>query len=537
MQQSRYLKYYIPILSVSLLVLLWSCEPFYDPVNKGDVPTSPGSTWDKKPLIVKKTAEIPFQVSDLSGTMTLPRLLDIALYNNPSTRLSWNAARAAAYGYRVSLSDYYPTVDFTGTLNAQTNTGTAFANSGNAIVTNNTTPTPAHKQSFSTYIFNDLSLTYLLLDFGGRNAASEYALQALYASNWQHNYTMQQVMLSVLNAYTSYQGNKGLVIAYEQNLKDAQVALDAAQIMRKNGLATLSDVLLAQSNLEQTRTSLIQAQGAEKTSIGELLIALGLPADSQLSLDQLPQKLPVIEISGNISSLLELAKKRRPDLGIAIAAIKQQEAQLALSYSSGMPTLTTNLNWSQIRFISPKQPPGYTEVASLAVNFPLFQGFYYMNQQRQLRAEVEEALANLDVQVAAVSTQVVTAYYSFTSAEAALPSSEAALYYSQRAFRGYVVQYKTGSASMLDVLTALTTLSNARAQVVLTRTQWAASLANLAFSVGALEDTSGVWKKGPPKALYQLSIKSDQENKDDDNEGEEAKNGSETCEGNEGECN
>ena len=79
---------------------------------------------------------------------------------------------------------------------------------------------------------------------------------------------MQQVMLSVLNAYTAYLGNKGLVTAYEQDLKDAQVALDAAKVMRTAGLATLNDVLLAQSTLEQTRTNLLQAQGAEKTAFG-----------------------------------------------------------------------------------------------------------------------------------------------------------------------------------------------------------------------------------------------------------------------------
>ena len=88
--------------------------------------------------------------------------------------------------------------------------------------------------------------------------------------------------------------------------------------------------------------------------MGEILIAVGLPPDTNISVEDLPQKLPVIEISGNISSLLELAKQRRPDLGVAIAAIKQQEAQLAISYSNSMPTLTANANWNQIRFISPK---------------------------------------------------------------------------------------------------------------------------------------------------------------------------------------
>ncbi len=499
------------IVLTAWFLLLGGCEPFYDPIDSGDVPASPGSVWDREPFVVKETAVNPFNVSDLSQTMTLSRLLDIALYNNPSTRASWNAARASAYAYRESLSTYYPYLEYTGLLSAQTHKGSAFATSGQNIVSTTTTTTPT--ESYTTNLSNNLNLTYLLLDFGGRSATAELALQTLYASNWQHDYTMQQVMLSVLNAYTAYLGYKGLVAAYEQDLKDAQVALDAAKVMHLAGLATLSDVLLAQSNLEQTRTSLLQAQGSEKTSFAEILIGVGLPADADISFEDLPQKLPVVEISGNISYLLELAKQKRPDLGVAIAAIKQQEAQLAISYSNSMPNLTANGNWFQIRFISPKMPSGYNETAYLELNMPIFQGFYYMNQQRQLRAQIEEALANLDVQVATVSTEVVTNYYAFTSAVAALPSSEAAVEYSQRAFRGFVIQYKTGTSSILDVLTALTTLSNARSQQVLTRTQWAAALANLSFSVGVLEETSGEWETAPPKQLYQLPIGDDNESK------------------------
>lgn len=488
------------------------CEPFYDPICNDDVPASPGSVWDKKSFKVKKTTEIPFDASDLSGTMPLSRLLDIALYNNPLTRVSWHASRASAYAYRASLSAYYPAINYTGILNAQTVKGSNFASSGSAIISNNTTPTPVIiTQTFSTNFLNNLNLTYLLLDFGGRDAVADIALQTLYASNWQHDYTMQQVMLSVLNAYVSWIGNRGLVEAFEQDLKDAEVALKSAKTMHEAGLATLTDELSAQANLELTRTNLLQAQGAERISFGEILITIGLPPDTNISVDSLPQELPVIEISGNISSLLELAKKKRPDLGIAIAAIKLQEDQLALSYSNSMPKLTANANWTQVRFISPQKTSGYNETASIQLNMPIFQGFYFMNQQRQLRAQVEEAMANLDVQVAAISTQVITNYYLFKSAEAALPSSAAAVAFSARAYRGFVVQYRTGTASITDMLTALTTLSNARAQEVLTRTQWASSLANLAFSVGVLEEDSGEFKKEPPKELSQIPIRDDNE--------------------------
>lgn len=495
------------------LLLLSGCEyvsapfiePFYDPVEKGDVPGSPGTVWDKESFTYRESAENPYTVEDLSQTMSLSLLLDMALFNNPTTRSTWNAARASAYAYRVSLSPYYPTLDYTGSLSAQTNKGTTFASSGSNIVTSTTTTT----ESYSTNLSNDLTLTYLLLDFGGRSATAELALQTLYSANWTHDLTMQQVMLSVLNAYTSYLGNKGLVDAYEQNLKDAQVALNASQAMKSAGLATLNDVLLSQSTLETTRTNLVQAEGSEKTSIGEILIAVGLPPDSKITVQDLPKELPLIKISGDISSLLELAKKNRPDLGVAIASIKQQEAQLAISYSNGMPNLTANADWNQVRFISPKLPSGYRETAFLEVNFPIFQGYYYMNQQRQLRAQIEEALANLDVQLATIYTQVVTNYYAFTSAEAALPSALAAVLSSERAYRGFVIQYKTGTASILDVLTSLTTLSSARAQLVLIRTQWASALANLAYSVGVLKDTGGEWIKEPPKKLSQLPIRDD----------------------------
>ena len=90
------LKYIENVGLALVLLLLSACEPLYDPTKAQDVPTSPGSTWNKKPIIVKETTERPYSVADLSGSMPLSRLLDIALNNNPLTRVSWNAARASA---------------------------------------------------------------------------------------------------------------------------------------------------------------------------------------------------------------------------------------------------------------------------------------------------------------------------------------------------------------------------------------------------------------------------------------------------------
>jgi len=509
------------ILIPLLHLLLSGCNPLaYEPEVVGDSPSSPATPWQTRPFKLAEPAPLPFTAEDLSSTMPLSKLLDIALFNNPSTRASWNAARAAAFGVQVSKSLYYPAIAYTGTLNAENSTiglasgtnnstaqGNAISNIGQAANTSGTTVSGTALSPDIYTSFNELTANYLVLDFGGRDAKVELARQTLYAANWEHNFTMQQVMLSVLTNYTSYIGNKGLVEADIQDLHDAEVALQAAKKMHAAGLTTMTDVLQALSAVEMAKLNLIQAQSAEKTSFAEMLIAIGLPPDTDVSVEQLPQKLPVIEVEGNVSTLFELAKQKRPDIGAAIAAVQEQQADFKIAYSSGLPTLSLNGVLSKLHYFRTPIRDGHDNSISLEVNFPVFQGFFYINQEKQIRAQVQEALANLDVQIATVAIQVVTNYYAYVSAVAALPSAEALLDYSQRAYKGLLLQYKTGTSSILDVLTALTTLSNARAQLVVTRTQWAASLANLAFSVGILGDTSGYWGDAPTGKLTYSATK------------------------------
>jgi outer membrane protein TolC len=496
-------------LSCSFLFLATSCEFRFDPSTTGEAPASPGETWKKYETIkLPPPYPVPYDESDLSKEMTVQELLDIALYNNPSTRSSWYAARAAAFAYRASLSEYYPTIDYSGTITSLNSSVTSASGGAAAIVA---TPgggvaaggganTTGGSTQIST-IFNELTFSYLMLDFGGRDAQAEQALQALYGANWQHNFTMQQVMLNVLNAYTSYIGNKGLVEANEQDLKDAEVAVKAAQTMFKAGLQTLTDVLQAQTSLEQAKFNLEQARGAEKTSYADLMIILGMPATRDLNIKDIPEELPVVNISGDIDSLLSLAKKKNPQLGVALSAVNELKEELIISYSAGMPVVTGNATLSRLHFIHNSASDGHENSVSINVSAPIFQGFFFINQQQEIRAQIQEALANLDVQMNAIATSVVTNYYAFITAVASLPSSEAALHFSERAYKGFLAQYKVGTASIIDVLNSLTVLSNARAQVIVNRTQWAASLANLAFSVGLLEDTSGHFMERPPTEL------------------------------------
>src|SRR5881397_2204464 len=94
---------------------------------------------------------------DLAGRIAQLRLadvIDIALRNNTATSASWADARAAAASYGAAQGQYYPTLQVDGVATAVRTVGSG----GQTAV----------RQQFYR---GTLSLSWLLLDFGGRSGA------------------------------------------------------------------------------------------------------------------------------------------------------------------------------------------------------------------------------------------------------------------------------------------------------------------------------------------------------------------------------
>src|SRR5689334_15468562 len=115
-----------------------------------------------------------------AAKLQLAELFDIALKNNPeTTKVWWNANRAQA-ALRMAKSDYYPSID--GKASGMHGREVKFPNGPNTIY---------------TYYSGEISLNYLLYDFGERSAAVSAAKEALKAANWSSDYTIQRVLSRV----------------------------------------------------------------------------------------------------------------------------------------------------------------------------------------------------------------------------------------------------------------------------------------------------------------------------------------------------
>src|ERR1700685_1926584 len=63
------------------------------------------------PMQARPPSTIPEpQATSAGNQYDLPALIDVALSNNPDTRVTWDQARAAADAYGVSRAPYYPVV-------------------------------------------------------------------------------------------------------------------------------------------------------------------------------------------------------------------------------------------------------------------------------------------------------------------------------------------------------------------------------------------------------------------------------------------
>jgi outer membrane protein TolC len=414
-------------------------------------------------------AVIPVEVAGRMDRLSLGDVVDLALGNSPQTRTTWAQARSAAAVYASARGHFLPTLELDG------NGGPAKAISTNPAIF------PATRSSWTTA----LNLSYVLWDFGARGGAMQAAHEALFAADLTHNATVQSVVLEAENAYFTYQASRGLVDAADTAVKTAEANLAAANRRHDVGLATIADVL-------QARTALAQAKLVEQTNAGnvqaaraQLALALGLAANAKFDAAPDTGMAPVLQLAENIDTVVARAVRDRPDVAAARALARQSEAQVRQARSVTLPTITVGASEANIRANVPLLA-GNTYALSFGVAIPLFSGLSHEYDVIVAKELASAAAARAEQSRLLAISQVFTSYYGLQTATLRVSTSAELLtsaVQSEEVARG---RYAEGVGSILDLLTAQSALADARAQSVLSRWTWYASLAQLSHDAGVL---------------------------------------------------
>ena len=417
-------------------------------------------------------------------TVSLSEAVDVALRNSPVTRQSWLAARAAAAGLGSRRSALFPAVELDAQAGRQKQTS-----SGAYLSTLLTTYGPT------------ASLSFLVLDLGGRSADIAEAEQSLYAADFTHNAAMNDLILLVAQSYYTYQGVRALLVAQEASLKQAEENYAAATERHRAGVATIADVLQARTSLSQQRLAYETVKGQIETERGQLTTALGVPIDLPVDAAPLPEDQNVDEVVRSVDVLMADAGRLRPDLAAARSHALAAESHVRSVRSGGLPTLSLGASINRTWFEGSDALRSYGDNYSLSLFFrwPVFTGFKTAYDTRQAEALAEAAGAQAESAAQQVIYQVWSSYYNLQTAVHQVRASRDLLESSKESAEVARGRYKEGVGSILDLLTAESALATALAQDVRSRAGFLLAVAQLAHDTGTVDLGPGApEKKGTP---------------------------------------
>ncbi len=274
----------------------------------------------------------------------------------------------------------------------------------------------------------------------------------------------------------------------DNTVKSYEEYLKLTQIRFKGGVATESDVALAQTQLETTRAQDIDVQVARAQYEHAIATLTGTPASTfSLPLMPLGDQIPQIPV-GVPSQMLE----RRPDIAAAERQADAANAQIGIAIAAYYPnvSLTGTGGFASGRPGTLIQGP--SEMWSLGASAVelLFDAGRRHAITQQAREGYEQQVANYRQTVLAAFQDVEDNLAALRILNQESEQEQLAVEAAERSLNISTNRYKGGVTTYLEVLTAQTTLlSNQRTQADLATRQFVANV-QLIRALGGGWDTS-----------------------------------------------
>lgn len=454
----------IPFRSVAISGLLaaacvpgWAAAPGPTPdLNAARLPQPACSEFEQPP-------ERPLALDDA---------VDIALCRSPATRAAWAGVRAAAEREVQARAAYGPRLD------------ASVGTDGNwRRVSGGGLPAVSDTGASATAA---LSLNWLLWDFGGREARITGAQAVLAAAFASFADRVQAVVLETAVAYNNSVAAAEAVEAARATLDFARTSLDAATARERAGAGIKSDRLQADAAYSRAELALRRAEGILLTQTGRLATALSWPPTTALRLAGAEPPRTAEALRQSAGDLIAEADRLRPDLRLQEANVLQAKAALAQAEAARMPSVGLGAGPSF------NVGTGGQDVAAgsvgLTLSIPLGDSGGRRSAIREARASAEQAEATLEVSRQQAALDVWSLYQTLSVDAANLETSRRLLASAEEAANLAQGRYRSGLASITELLDAQASLASAREQKVSAELAVRSSELQLARAIGQIGD-------------------------------------------------
>ena len=396
--------------------------------------------------------------------LSLVEVTEAALCHNPQTREVYANAKVQAAQVGVARSLFFPSVTDTLSATENKNRTTNYSNATNRIVA-----------------------SYLLYDFGSRDANFESANELLRAASATQNATVQTVLLASVNAFYQVHASRAILNASIETERLSQESFKSAEAKYIAGVATPADKLQAQTSFANATLTKLRNEGTLKVAYGNLANVMGAPANinfqiTDSKLDDIPEL-----VDQDIDALIEQARLQRPDLMASEAQLKASLAKIEAVKADAKPKLRIDAS-NQYDENSLGQTSQNTSQLGIFLSIPLFEGYKPTYLIRSAEATAELNASKRDQLKLQVSLDVWTAYQNLKTANESITASNVLLLSAEESSRVSLGRYKEGVGNIIDTLNAQSALANAKQQKIQSVLNWNIARTTLAQSIGVLDN-------------------------------------------------
>jgi len=410
--------------------------------------------------------------------ITLAEAVQLARVNSPLTI----AARGAEVANRAAVRSAYGA--FLPNLTASVGAVRQFTGAGNATRVNSAGERVT-LQGASWIYSNGFSLSAQLF-----NASRIPALHAAKADvvTAQQTEVVQGYAVTVnveqqfFSALAAREGEDAARI----QLQEAAEALDATRRRVRAGAATPADSLTAVVQVANARLALLQARNAQRDASAALTRLVG-SATPVVAAATDPEVAAMDTVTVD-SAAVETRAALGPSVMAARAALASARARRQVARAGYLPTL--NAGYSRggsgidSRFGFGGDPFTYSGQLNLSLSVPIFNQF--STEEQVARATVTEtnaaaALRDVQLQAHQLTVQYLDA---LRLGQEQIALQTASIVAAEEGLRVQQQRYDVGLATIVDVLTAETTLNQARANLIVARNVVRAAAASISALIG-----------------------------------------------------
>lgn len=409
-------------------------------------------TLEKSTFEISKSCNISKNVE--TDELNLADVIELSMCNNPQTRQAWLNTKVGSTAYKKSLSSYYPQISATAT----------YQDSNNEDYTVNPSVEINGKD-----LSGGLSLTWLLYDFGNREAKAEQTFQAMNSLNFQYNNTLQTVAYNVISAYYNALSSVEELAAVKADEEASKKSFELAFKKFELGMSSKADTLQTETTYIQRQLDTVKQEQAVRLAKANLAKLLGLPPSMDIKLVPSYANTTNELISKSVDELIDIAMKKRPDLMAKIADVKASYARVRQASATYFPTISgfANKTWydEDIDFGGVKRDRE-SDAIGVRVSLPIFTGFentYSLRNAKYSYAAEKEALQQLKQDI---ELNIVNAYNDYKTSIKSVELAKKMLESANENEQVALGSYQAGKGDIISLMEAQSKLVAARKQSI-----------------------------------------------------------------------